>query len=343
MIALGSQFAEVRARQMLNGALDRGDADAANAVAQQLNDPSTFPGLLPERREVLAARAEGVAYRLGARDAARIAHEDAESARLLRQTQSNNETQLLSAIYNGKLPSPAMLEQLANAQQISPGGLEAIHSAMQRREEGKDDPRAAALLWAGTVAGGSTTKQDVFDAMTAGRLKTATGAEMMRTLNEREKQKDDAVERGAFATLRTTLSGQAVEQGLIKDDTVRAKAEKLWAAAQGEWNRRVVAGNEDPFAVLSDMAPRYASALPQRPSWLPQPKFGAVGSLEDVKKVWSATKSAYGQKAISEGDYQAEARTLDAYRLFYAEKQARETKVPFAPGKAPASEATGAQ
>lgn len=338
ILAVRSQMAEVKVRQLMNAARDREDPDAADAVTRALGDPGNFPGLLPERREMLQQSSEILGYRLAVRDSARMSREEADAARELRSTQSQNETDLLAGVYNGKIPSNSMLEELARAQQISPAGLEAVHSAIDRGRtkaaEGLDDPAMAARLWSGAAVGGVTSKQDVYDALGRGQLKVATAAELMRTLNERDKQQESEVERGAFATLKTITSGAAVEQGLIKDDTVRAHAEQAWGQAQGEWYRRVIGGHEDPMAVLSDMAPRYASVMPHAPSWLPAAKFGAIASLDDVKRVYGATKQAFEGKQIGADEFDNQVRVLDAYRAFYAEKNIRDSVnvIPFRPG-----------
>jgi hypothetical protein len=59
-----SDVQEVQARKLMNSAIDGEDGAAAHDLAQRLSDPHDFPGLLPERREILHTRLEGLGDRL---------------------------------------------------------------------------------------------------------------------------------------------------------------------------------------------------------------------------------------------------------------------------------------
>lgn len=318
-----SQVQEVGIAQKLTGIANAEDADAADALFAAVNDPNNFPGLTPEKREILAARADGLATRLATRAAARQAHEDVLAEKAHRDTQAQNETATLADIYGGKPVDMAKIYAKAYAGEISAAGLNAIEAAVDKRTAGHDDPLAMAHLW-GAIGDGVAGKDDVLDALSSHRIRGETSSEMMRALNERQKQGADQVERGAFNTLKTALSGAAIEQGFIKfDNAAGAAAIQAWGQAQGEWNRRVLLGKEDPMAVLSDLAPKYSNTV-ARPTWLAPPKFGAVNSLDDVKRIYAATKSAFEGKTLSPGEFEGEARLLESYRSFYFEKALRD-------------------
>lgn len=338
VLSFKSQVQEVGIAQGLTAAAQSENPDAADSLFAAINDPANFPGLTPDKREILAARADGLATRLANRQVTRQAHEDAVADKEQRLRQAQNETAYLADIYSNKPVDMAQVYQRAYAGELSAAGVNAIEAAVDKRTAGKDDPQAMAHLW-GAIGDGTAGKDDVYAAGAGGRIRGETMAEMMRTLNEREKQGHDAVERGAFNTLKTALSGGAIEQGLFHfDNTEQARAIQAWAQAQGEWNRRVMLNKEDPMTVLSDLAPKYSTTV-QRPTWLAAPKFGAVNSLDDVKRVYAATKSAFDAKTLATPDFDGEARLLDSYRAFYAEKAVRDaasTVIPFAkPGGKP--------
>lgn len=333
-----SDIEEVHVRQALNTAIEGQNPDVADKLAQALNDPASFPGLTPEKREILSQHADNVAYRLSAREVARQAHEDAQADKLLRQRQAQNETGYLADIYSNKPVDMAQVYRKAYAGELSAAGVNAIEAAIDRRTAGKDDPQTMAHLW-GAIGDGKAGAEDVYAAGAAGRIRGETMAEMMRTINERGKQDNNAVERGAFNTLKTALSGGAIEQGLFRfDNTEQARAIQAWAQAQGEWNRRVMLNKEDPMAVLSDLAPKYSSTV-QRPTWLAAPRFGQVTDGKTLDAVAVRTLQARDRGEIDAGTYQGEVQLLNNYRNFYLEKASRDAAsivIPFAkPGGKP--------
>lgn len=331
LLKFQSDIDEAGARRALNGTLERNDPDAAFSLADAVEDPQKYPGLLPEKREILSRQIENAAYRMNARGAAAASRADALAERHLRQSQAYNAAQLVVAARAGKLDEKT-LPELVRTQQLSESGYAAVVAALDREEKGRDDPIAAGGLRA-AVEAGHANADDINDAFAAGRISNATHAAMMEKWGERQHQKDDQVERGAFQTLKSVTSGNAVEQGIIKDDTLRGRAEQAWAQALGEWNRRVLVNKEDPLSVLSEIGPKYAQVMPKSPTWLAPPKFGAVQSLDDVKRVYSAAKSAFDAKEISSGDFENEARLLHDYRDFYLQKSIRDNEeitIPFA-------------
>lgn len=306
----GSQTQEVQVRKLYNDALASQDPSKVDALSQALADPNNFKGLLPEKREILAQRADQLQYRLDTRAATRQAHLDAVADREQRKAQGHNEAVILGSIYNGKDIDPVLLQQLGNSGQISSGGLETIHSAMDRSARGVDDASVAVRLWHDIDSGRATT-EDVY--AHAGRgLSADTAASMVRALDKKGPE-SDAAQKGAYAVLKTAMNGQAVEAGSFGGD--KTPAVKAWASAQGEWMRRVAIGGEDPQNVLTDMIPRYAGGV--HPSWLAKPKFGAVNSFADLQKAAGATKAAFASGQINQADAEAQGQLLRQYSLYY--------------------------
>ena len=334
-IRFKSDVLAVNARDDINNAIDKQDPDAMYRMAQKLGDPANYPGMLQDTREALRGHAETMAYRLQMRSAQREAHNDAMAERGLHQAQAHNEAVLLAHVNAGATMSDSDIEAMADKGQITAGGVEALHTARDRAEEGHDDPSASIPLWH-AVNQNNIDASDVYKVFQAGKLSKTTATDMVKALDAKGDKGDNAGSKANYGVLKTALSGGAVEQGLLgKDPTVVQN----WAAAQGEWNRRVTIGGEDSQAVLSDMVPRYSSAF-MRPTWLPPTKFGPVNSTKDVMARAGQLAGALKSKAISQSDFEAQASILTDYRNFYtledqraaAAAKARAKKPPIEPG-----------
>lgn len=306
-----SDVPEVQARKLMNAAIDSEDGEAAHAVAARLSDPEDFKGLLPERREILQGRLESLGYRLDQRAAARVAHADSVADRNLRKAQGHNEAMLLAGIADGKPVSAAQIQHMADTQQISAGGVEALTAANVRAENGVDKADPTLQLWHG-IGTGQVTSGMIFDAMHRGDVSRNTANTMMRALDRDANKQESAVERGAFNTVKTALNGGAIEQGFIKDATPKA----MWAQAQNEWNSRVKIGGENPLQVKDDILKRY-SADAAVPTWLPQPQLGVVKSRADLEKVTAQTGAAFKAGTIDQARYAAQLQLLSQYKSYF--------------------------
>lgn len=306
-IAFRSNIQRVRVEQLVNHAISTQNPNEVAALAKAVNDPASFEGLLPQERETLGQHLENLSYRIENRAIARQAHADAVAERSLHQAQSHNEAVILAGIYSGKTVDDATMEKWALGQQISPTGMEAIHSAQIRQNEGSDDERVTVPLWH-AIGTGQATSNDVLGAMTAGKIKGTTGAEMMKALDRHE---PSANEKNNFQLLKTAMHGQAIEMGSLDAPTSAAQ----WTQAQGEWHRRV-SGGENPDAVLADMMPRYASNV-TKPTWLATPKFGGVNSSKDLGAVAIATVKARDAGQLDDNAYGRQVQLLNSYRRFY--------------------------
>jgi hypothetical protein len=324
-----SQVQEVAARAQMNSAIDAQDGRAADALAQRLSDPKEFQGLLPERREILQQRLENLSYRLDTRAASAQAHKDAQADKVLRQNQSHNEAMLLASVSAGHPLSDSDIVHLADSQQISAGGVEALIAAKNRAEDGRDNPDAALRLWH-AIGTKQATSGEIFDALHSGAISKSTSVTMMRSLDATANKDTKGNETAAFNQLKTVLHGGAIEQGIIPDKSPEAA---LWAQAQGEWHGRVTAGGEDPAQVLPDMLKRYGTNT-AAPTWLTQPRLGTVQSAQDLAAVAAKTGQAHKDGKISDADYQAQLKLLSQYKVFYG-LQAATKPAPAKPAGAP--------
>lgn len=337
-IRFKSDVLAVNARNDINNAIDAQNPDAMYRMAQKLGDPANYPGMLQDTREALRGHAETMAYRLQMRSAQREAHNDAMAERGLHQAQAHNEAVLLAHVNAGGTMSDSDIEGLADKGQITAGGVEALHTARDRAEEGHDDPSVSIPLWH-AVNQNNIDPADVYKVFQVGKLSKTTATEMVKSLDAKGDKGDSAGSKANYGVLKTALSGGAVEQGLLgKDPTVVQN----WAAAQGEWNRRVTVGGEDSSAVLSDMVPRYSSAF-MRPTWLPPTKFGPVNSTKDVMSRAGQLAGALKGKSISQSDFEAQASILTDYRNFYALEDQRAAAAAKARAKKPPIEPGGSE
>jgi hypothetical protein len=318
-LAFRGEVQRVLAEQDRNAALASRDPQAARAWANKINDPTSYPGLLPAQREALAQRAETITYRLSVEEATRQARADALAARELTRVQQSNETKLLVQTWQGKPPDLATLQEMADHQQISAGGAAAIHNAMINTEEGHDDPAVANGLYARLRT--DLTNQDVFDARGANKLSKTTSDTLLRAIGTRDEQRDNQVERAAFNELKTALNGHAIEQGILTmDPQTRYDQAALWAEAQGEWTKRVTIGRESPQAVLADMLPRYRHVDLSPNAW-PQPRVGAIKNLDDVLPVAQKTKAAFDAGQLTPAQYQDEKALIIRIKQYYENQQ----------------------
>lgn len=345
-IQFTSRVQQIAAEQDRNAAHAEEDPQAAAAFATRINDPASYPGLLPQVREQLGNRAISMAQTLTMRSIQTQMRADAQAERDLRRGQAATETALLAKVYSGQAPDLGSLVDLAQRQQISPGGLEAVHSAMNQAQAGRDDPRTALGLF-GQLDKGTLQQQDIYDALP--RLSKNTAVDLMRALASRSREESSAVERADFATVKTALSGAAVEQGGFAFDKAPEKQAQaqLWTGAQAEWTKRVRLGGEDSGAVRDDIIQRYTPAVTQAAA-LPKPRLGAVASAADVTAISQRTVDAFSAGQLSPEQFADEKALLVRYGALYAQQAASQAKAAAArapaakPGAAPKPSSTGA-
>ncbi|HEX9489785.1 MAG TPA: hypothetical protein VF930_05840 [Stellaceae bacterium] len=337
-VRFASDAQDATARRDINAVRDLGsrDPDAALALARRISDPANYQGMLPETREKRAAAAENLAYTVTVQAAMRQQKSDAAEDRALRKDQQANEIDWLDRVYQfqaGKGPAPDLtaLSDAARRGDLSTPGFAAVHAALDRAEQGRDNPLVKNDLLR-RIGEGEDVHGDIRQAIVDHQLSDASQSELMRANMARQGKGDNAVARAAFQQLKTALGGHAIDSGFLDLTREGVKDQAaLWAQAQGEWNKRVLVGNEDPNAVYADMVPRYRHATLSQQS-MPNPRLGAVQSVDDVAAVWARTKDALAAGRITQDQYNDEAQLLDRYRRFYADEAARLAAAPPRPG-----------
>lgn len=316
-----SEIQRVKAEQDRNAALASRDPQAGLAWAQKVSDPRSYPGLLPPQREALAQRGDTIAYRLSVESASKLAHEDAVAERNLRRTQATNETQTLAAIYSGKPPDLAGVVDMATKGQISPSGLEAIHSAMNAADKGRDDPSFVGPMW-GRVYAGQATQEDLNHAIAGKQVSTTTADSMSRSIAEIDKQGRAGLEKAAFDKMKTALSGAAIEQGGFAFDKSADKQNQaqLWTDAQGEYGKRVFANHEDPMQVSDDIVARYGKQQDRPEAW-PRPRLGTIGSTQDAAAIAAKTQQALEAGQLTPAQFESEKALILRYQNFYQQRE----------------------
>ena len=314
-LAFRSQLQEVQVRQLKNQALESQNPNAMQALALKLSDPTSFPSLNPDRREVLAQGVESMQYRLEIRRASQQAHADAMADRSFHQAQAHNEAVTLAGVNSGQQLSDAQIQQLADHQQISAGGVEALHNARIRLEDGNDDPSRSLPLWH-AIDTGNAHPQDIYDAFNARQLSKNTATTMIQKLDAAGGNTDTTAAKNAFTVLKTSLSGAAVDSGLDPFGQGKQHAAMLWTEAQGEWGRRILSG-EDPSSVLTDLVGKY-SPRDLKPTWLAPTQYGMPQSTKDVMTLGMKLGAALKGGQINEQQFQQQGQLINLYRHFYA-------------------------
>jgi len=318
-LRFGSDVAETQVQQDMN-------SDPAAAFAK-LQDPNTYPGLLPDRRAVLVNTAQARAESVDRHNLLTEQRAEIQAERQLRQTQASNFGKMFGAAMAGNPIDPNQLADMVTKQQLSPEAANAVLSARQ----GQDDPNAALHLW-NAVGTGEATANDIYAALSNKTISKPTGVSMIQSINSNAVGGDNANERTWFGVLKTATGGDMIEKGLVDlNNAGEVATARNYAQALVEWNNRVVIDHQDPKTVAYDMVPRY-----QPPDYPPvtwgRPRFGAVDSLNDVASVWNATKQAFQSGKMPEADYQQQAALLTKYRGFYADQAARQAAVKAAKG-----------
>ena len=327
-LQFGSQVAEVQARRDLT-------ADPENAL-RNLSDPTKYPGLNEEARARLTDRADRRYEVSMRRDIAMQEHEDRMADRDLRQQQGANFAGVVADINDGKSVDVGKLTDMTRAGQLSGSQLDGA-LAQLRGMANRDDPSVVVNLHRSLNAG-TLTNDDVSTALSNGSIKGQTAVDLTKALGATADKQSNAVERSSFATLKTALSGGAVEQGIFKNT---APETQKWAEAQGEWTNRVLVGRQDPLTVLSDMLPRYTQPTADIAA-LPRPRMGTITGAQDIPKVAAATKQAFDAGQITQSQFTSEAQLLGRYDAIYQQHAAALAATAAAkPGKPAAGKAVG--
>ena len=310
LMTFQSDVAETQARRDI-----REDPDIA---VELLSDATAYPGLVPERREILLTRAQERSDQEMRRRIADVEHADRMADRRLREAQATNTAALIANVADGAgMPDTHELSELVRNQEISVEGYNAVLAEDRRQNEGTND-YAVLLPLQARVSSGEATTDEIWAAVADDKITGQKGVELVQTLLTRQKEGDNVVERAAHNQLKVALKGNAIDQGFMSlDDETQRTSVALWAAAEGEWNQRVIIGKEDPNVVVRDMLPRYQNQFVTPPESWATPAMGVVMSVADVKEIFAATKVAHDTKQMSDNEFEAQKVLLTRYLDFF--------------------------
>lgn len=261
-------------------------------------------------------------------------HLDSFAARQLKDYQGKNEAAAVASTMAGKFLPITVKADMVAKQQITPQALSFINGLEDRRLEGHDVPAVSVALWAKVNSPDANVRaqaaQDVYAASAQGMVKGTQAGSMIQTLAARGREDQRQVQTDLFNTLKTALSGHALERNLVdlSDEHGQAQAAR-WTQAQQEWTQRTVLQKQDPSVVLQDMLPRYQPPV-RTLRGFSESRFGQVNSLDDVEKVGQLTKDALVSGTISQDTYNYESTLLGKkYRLLLEnEKRAAARSAP---------------
>lgn len=241
-----------------------------------------------------------------------------QAERELRQTQvANAATWISGALKGGPVDVGKLADDVAT-QRISHEAADAVLHA----SEGHDDAQTVLNLHA-KLASGDLQMADVFTAFSNHTIGQQTGVGLLNGIGEREKTGNNAADHGAYQAMRTALGSAAAEQGIDIFGADRAAAALRTSRAEIEWNDRVNLHHEPPQAVATDIIQRY-SPNNATPTWLPQPKFGAIAAATDMPAVVQQTDAALAAGTITPDQYAAQGTLLSQYKTFFDAKQKRD-------------------
>jgi hypothetical protein len=232
--------------------------------------------------------------------------------RKLHEKQVVNESSMLARLERGQtIPSSELADAVGN-QDISPQAFHAIRSF--KEDPGTSDSRTLLSLWQ-KAGEGNLTSDDVWGAQS--QLKTSDAVSLMKNVG---KERNTVVQHD-FQALKGVLS-HGIEQGLIRDPSLRDQIAMLWSNAQGEFWERVNKG-EKSTDVAEDLRERYLKAQP-RPESFPKPKYGDIPiDSADVSAQAKMIAELHKQGNMAEPEYQREMGTLFKYQEYYKIEDAK--------------------
>lgn len=275
-------------------------------------------------RAQLSAMIQSHQYTRMMRDTMQQQREDMKNARILRQAQTQNESDMLAATITGNPPDAATLADALHKQQISP---EAYFTILRgQNEKVKENPEVVLDLWKRIGQNQDITK-DAYAAAQLGDVSLDHAAEMVRAVNSRNKEGTNDVERGYHDALKQGLGLDSMGRPIVDLTGEQGQAHAaLITKALAEWTDRVVAKHGDPRAVYQDILSRYQPII-DTPRGLPRPRLGVVNSIEDVSSVYQKTKDAFGNGKLTADQYGTEIHLLDQYRqIFTSQEQRRQSQ-----------------
>jgi hypothetical protein len=303
-----SMVQEVSVRRAFNDAINSQSPLAMHRIESALSDPSQFPGLRPERREVLQGMVANQAARLESRAIAAQAHADVVAEREQRREQAVNEAVLLTTD-KANLPDDATMQTMARNGQISAAAVEAVQRRKDQLTEGKTNNPKVFLELLKRHGEGQDVSDEGIKRFVAGDISERDAAVLMHPVPQVPAVKQ------ALDQMKGVL-GNTDTDAFEKAFSTEEKATKrlAWASAQREFYNRVAAG-EEPQSVANNLIAAYGP--PAGPPPLETPKFGAINSAADIGTVWQATKSARQAGRIGDAEMNRQADLLSHYYYYF--------------------------
>ncbi len=234
---------------------------------------------------------------------------DAEHNRIDQQKGVWSKT--MADIERGNPPTREQIATMLDSRQIDQTQYASIQSRLSGRGE-RDDPSTYANLNRKARTGEDVT-QDVYEAISHDMLRPQSADTILNLSETKRAQRENQVERAAFASLRTIAGMDATEHPMVDLGQVGNKAQvALWSQAQDEWNRRVNVGREQPMDVLSDMAPRYQHPI-ESIHGLPRPRVGAISKIDDVGVIAQKTQAAFDAGQLTPDQFRDEQVLIKHY------------------------------
>lgn len=299
--------------------------------AQLVEDPQgahasllTYWGQLSgKERAALDSTVTTHEYMAAMRDQAVKAREDALAIKVKGQEQNQNWGGLLARVYDPNNQNPVTAHEISlalTAQEITPQMAEATMSAIKGGSENILD-KIGAIQMAHDDSLTIAEKNSALARMVVDKKINAETAGMVQNaIYAIDTRGEGAVQRGMFESMSSIMGGHNVDMGLIHlDNAQERKQAELWGQARSEWTQRVVVGKEDPLTVRNNILQRYMQDV-EVPSWLSQPKYGAITSMADFERVKMRTQEMYVSGALTRNEAERQNDLLNDYRMFYQDQ-----------------------
>lgn len=247
-------------------------------------------------------------------------HEIALSDKLRHDAQAANYAKLSASVLQGNMPEEKALSDMVLYQQITPEQRDAVmkHAAQMNVTAKPFQDKSSAQEYVNlnaAVMAGTARADDIARAHISGKISPQQAAVLSGTMAKIAEQPIPETTKTMFGSLvRQTIPNINALDSL---PTQQAQALKNYRDMSMEWSRRVVLNGERPQEVYRDMLDKYQFPATHPENW-PAPKYGQISSLQDIPKVYAATKAAFAAGQLKEDEYKAQAQMIRHYLDFYS-------------------------
>lgn len=174
------------------------------------------------------------------------------------------------------------------------------------------------------------------------KINAATATLVQDAIYAIDQRGETAEQRGIFESMSAIMGGHNVDMGLIHLDNSQERLQaELWGQAREEWTRRVIVGKEDPTQVRNSILNRYSQNT-ELPTWLKQPKYGAVTNMKDFDRVHQKTIEMGLSGDLTEKEFVEQNDLLVDYQHFFQQQQAKQDAIRQMQQSAPKTPKSGA-